>query len=1219
MLRRTISISLSVCASVAILVVSLALHSFTPNAIAKPQAELHVCASGCTYTDVQSAVDAATDGDVIKIGTGVYTEAIPVSQMVYITKSLMLRGGYNPPNWTVSNPSAYTTTLDAQGNGRVMVIDGSAITGSITVTVDGLQITGGYWSSTEYVGNWAAPPGGGVRVQSANVIILNSRLYANHTFNGLGSGLFQQSGSFIMQNSTVQENTGTGGNYSPLYGELGGGLFLLQTTASISNSFILSNSAGYGNAYLGEYPYGGGIYLNSSTASIDHTLFQGNVAAQNEAGRGGGLASESGKVTVSNSTLLNNLASQSHSVSLAGGLYLSPYSGGSSVVIGNVFQGNTDGALVVYNGLMTVTANLLQDNSGGRSVAVNFGGGVYLNGSGIFQNNTVISNTAPIGGGAILNGSLAVIGNTFQNNTATGDGGGLVANGAVTLIRNVIQNNTAGGCGGGLLSNGLALEDGDRIQNNTALYGGGLCVKANTGGASYQNLVILDNQGIANGSGVYVDRGSASGAVNLRHLTIGRNTGGDGTGVNFNTGTATFVNTIIYSQAVGVQNVTGTPVFSHTLRYQVLTPTVGTVSDLFATTGDPAFTADGFHLTNNSAAIDAGVTTPVTDDADGNSRPQGSAPDLGAIESPYTRGVTTGVQASKQAGTPHWVMRWDPSGNASSMILQQDYLIPFSYGGPVTSPIVSAYTIKDNFPIALQLSQQEATPAMAFSQVGQQLTWQSTAPLPAGDSGWVGVVGQSAAVQPGANLNNTGSLIYSLATGQTYTVPLQASSQVPVKPLLPPLLTMPMNGEMCRDEQSRLEARGLSYAGLTINLYENNSLKATSLADATGVFTLTWTLTLSTSNSVNIYAEVCDQEACSAPSQSVHLDYPQAFWCPQRSYWEGDVHNMHFVFHFVNEQGHYATNDFELPGVYGFANTQLHLYSCCDRDTNPFTVRADGTVYTTPVQHVGRLWTFNIGAAHDVTIQSQCQVGGNPPPHGVVLIDPDGFVFDQMQGGHYDQATGMYSPTQSIAGITVTAYVSVPEWGGWMPWPAQMYNDQINPQVTKADGYFAFFTPPGLYYLQATGPSTGSGQAIYQSWRSPVIEVITQVVHANVPLTPWMTNVVSHITLSPEGLSPAIITVPLGSSVEWLSALGASPTITDLVKFTDNPVVRLLSARNPFTDSLGFDGGALIPGQAYRWQFSQLGTYSYSDGAGHTGQVVVTTARIYLPLVLKNH
>ena len=204
----------------------------------------------------------------------------------------------------------------------------------------------------------------------------------------------------------------------------------------------------------------------------------------------------------------------------------------------------------------------------------------------------------------------------------------------------------------------------------------------------------------------------------------------------------------------------------------------------------------------------------------------------------------------------------------------------------------------------------------------------------------------------------------------------------------------------------------------------------------------------------------------------------------------------------------------------------------------------------------------------------------------------------------------MFSPTQSIAGITVTAYVSVPEWGGWMPWPAQLYDNQINPQVTKADGYFAFFTPPGSYYLQATGAGG------YQAWRSPVIEVITQVVHANVPLTPWTSNAASQIILAPDGLSPATITVPLGSSVEWLSALGSSPTITDLVRYADNPVLRLLSG-NPFTNTLGFDSGALTPGQVYRRQFNRLGTYSYSDGAGHTAQVVVTKARVYLPLIKK--
>ena len=81
-------------------------------------------------------------------------------------------------------------------------------------------------------------------------------------------------------------------------------------------------------------------------------------------------------------------------------------------------------------------------------------------------------------------------------------------------MRNIFNNNTSGGCGGAVETNGLALEDGDVMLNNNAWYGGGLCIKANSGGANYQNLIILNNTGSVNGTGVYVDRGSASGTIN---------------------------------------------------------------------------------------------------------------------------------------------------------------------------------------------------------------------------------------------------------------------------------------------------------------------------------------------------------------------------------------------------------------------------------------------------------------------------------------------------------------------------------------------------------------------------------------------------------------------------------------------------------------------------------------------------------------------------------
>jgi hypothetical protein len=55
---------------------------------------------------------------------------------------------------------------------------------------------------------------------------------------------------------------------------------------------------------------------------------------------------------------------------------------------------------------------------------------------------------------------------------------------------------------------------------------------------------------------------------------------------------------------------------------------VVTVNNQF--TGNPAFAPEGYHLSLNSAAIDKGVHSGVTDDIDGKPRPRGIGYDLGA-------------------------------------------------------------------------------------------------------------------------------------------------------------------------------------------------------------------------------------------------------------------------------------------------------------------------------------------------------------------------------------------------------------------------------------------------------------------------------------------------------------------------------------------------------------------------------------------------------------
>lgn len=195
-------------------------------------------------------------------------------------------------------------------------------------------------------------------------------------------------------------------------------------------------------------------------------------------------------------------------------------------------------------------------------------------------------------------------------------------------------------------------------------------------------------------------------------------------------------------------------------------------------------------------------------------------------------------------------------------------------------------------------------------------------------------------------------------------------------------------------------------------------------------------------------------------------------------------------------------------------------------------------------------------------------------------------------------------------GVTVTAYEYVPATDNWRLWPAHLYNDQINPQVVGENGYFAFFTPPGHYYLQVDAP------AGYQSWRSPVIEVVNEIVHANAPLTPVAATAVQNIPVDESALSLPQVTIFVGQSVTWM-ADDSWLAPDQYISLSENPMQRILSELDPLADVLGFDSGRMIPGQSYSRRFVAVGTYEYTDGYGRSGQIVVRPFDVLLPLVVK--
>jgi hypothetical protein len=89
-----------------------------------------VCASGCNYTTIQAAIDAATAGDVIQVAPGTYSENIVVN------KSVTLKGAQFGVKATGSARSGGETIIDGTGNSSSFVVTIEAD----NVTIDGFKV-----------------------------------------------------------------------------------------------------------------------------------------------------------------------------------------------------------------------------------------------------------------------------------------------------------------------------------------------------------------------------------------------------------------------------------------------------------------------------------------------------------------------------------------------------------------------------------------------------------------------------------------------------------------------------------------------------------------------------------------------------------------------------------------------------------------------------------------------------------------------------------------------------------------------------------------------------------------------------------------------------------------------------------------------------------------------------------------------------------------------